>query len=156
QSKTDGLTVGQAAGDAIIALRAKDGFDTFVDFTPQSGPGQWQPTPPAYGEALDPQWATLQPFAMTSDSQFRPAGPPALTSQAWADAVNEVKGLGSATSTTRTADQTQIARFWADGIGTVTPPGQWNQIAEQIAQQQGDSLAADARLFAMLDIALGD
>src|SRR5207248_5219589 len=64
--------------------------------------------------------------------------------------------LGSATSTTRTADQTQIARFWADGAGTVTPAGHWNAIAEQIAQQRGDSLAADARLFAELNVAMGD
>jgi hypothetical protein len=156
QPKTDGLSVGQAAANALIALRAHDGYDTFVDFTPQLGPGQWQPTPPAYAEALDPQWATLTPFAMTSPSQFRPAGPPDLTSQQWADAANEVKSLGSATSTTRTADQTQIARFWADGSGTVTPAGHWNAIAEQIAQQQGDSLAADARLFAELNVALGD
>src|SRR5262249_51584350 len=139
QSKTDGLTVGQAAGDAIIALRANDGALNFVDFTPGSAPGDWQPTPPAFAEALDPQWATRTPFAMTSPDQSRRSGPPALTSQQWADAVNEVKGLGSATSTTRTADQTQIARFWADGSGSYTPPGHWNQIAAQVAQQQGDS-----------------
>jgi hypothetical protein len=156
QAQTDGLSVGQTVANAIIAMRAHDGYDTFVDFTPQSGVGQWQPTPPDYDQALDPQWATLQPFAMTSDSQFRPAGPPDLTSQAWANAVNETVSLGSATSTTRTADQTEIAHFWADGTGTATPPGQWNRIAETVAQQQGDSLDADARLFAELDVAMGD
>src|SRR5262249_8764201 len=58
--------------------------------------------------------------------------------------------------TTRTADQTQIAKFWNDGAGTYTPPGHWNAIAEQVAQQQGDSLAQDARLFAELNVSLGD
>jgi hypothetical protein len=155
-SKTDGIALGQAAGDALIALRAHDGFDQFVDYAPGSGPGVWQPTPPMYAEALLPQWATLQPFAMTSPDQFRPPGPPDLTSQAWADAFNDVKSLGSAESTVRTADQTQIARFWADGAGSYTPPGHWNQIAAQIAQQQDASLAEDARLFAALDVSMAD
>jgi PKD repeat protein len=156
QGKSDGIQLGQQSASAIIALRANDGWNKFVDYTPGSGPGVWQPTPPMYMEALDPQWATLTPFAMTSDSQFRPAGPPALSSQAWADAFNEVKSLGAADSTTRTGDQTQIARFWADGAGSYTPAGHWNEIAQQIAQQNGDSLSADARLFAELDIALAD
>jgi hypothetical protein len=160
QAKIDGMTVGQAAGNALIALRANDGWNTFVDFVPQSGPGQWQPTPPAYAEALDPQWAALVPFAMTGPSQFRPAGPPALDSSAWADAVNQVMSLGSSANATSTdpvvQGHVQIAHFWADGLGTVTPPGQWNRIAENLAQAQGDSLAADARLFAELDVALGD
>ena len=93
---------------------------------------------------------------MSSADQFRPAGPPALESQAYADALNEVKLLGSATGSTRTAEQTQIARFWADGAGTYTPPGHWNQIAEQVALAQGNSLSENARLFAQLDIALAD
>jgi hypothetical protein len=156
QSKTDGVALGQSAGNAIIALRANDGWNTFVDYVPGSGPGVWVPTAPMYMEALDPQWATVQPWTMTSPSQFRPAGPPALNSQAWADAVNETESLGSATSTTRTTDQTQIARFWSDGSGSYTPPGHWNQVAAQAAQQSGDSLAEDARLFATLDITLAD
>jgi hypothetical protein len=156
QSKTDGVTLGQTSGNAIIALRANDGWNKFVDYVPGSGPGAWVPTPPMYMEAMDPQWATMQPWTMISPSQFRPAGPPALDSQAWADAVNETESLGSATSTTRTADQTQIARFWADSSGSYTPPGHWDEIAQQAAQQSGDSLAEDARLFAILDITLAD
>jgi hypothetical protein len=156
QGQTDGITVGQVAGNAIIALRANDGWNKFVDYVPGSSPGAWVPTAPMYMEALDPQWATMQPWTMASPSPFRPAGPPALNSQAWADAFNETKSLGSATSTTRTADQTQIARFWADGSGSYTPAGHWNQIAAQAAQQAGDSLAEDARLFAELDITLAD
>src|SRR5262249_11259687 len=156
QAKTDGIALGQAAGDALIALRAHDGFDTFVDYSPGNLPGDWQPTPPMYAEALLPQWATLQPFAMISPDQFRPAGPPDLSSQAWADAFNDVKSLGRADSSTRTADQTQIARFWADGAGSYTPPGHWNQIAAQLAQRLGDSVAEDARLFAELNASLAD
>ena len=91
-------------------------------------------------KSIDPQWAHLTPFAMTSTDQFRPIAPPNLTSQTSAAAYNEVKSLGQSDSTTRTADQTEIARFWADGAGTYTPAGHWNQIARQIALQRGNSL----------------
>jgi hypothetical protein len=155
-AKTAGITVGQTVGGDIIALRAHDGFDTYVNYTPGTGPGVWQPTAPSYQDALLPQWATLQPFVMTSDNQFRPTAPPALDSQAWADAVNQVESLGAPDSTTRTADETQIARFWNDATGSYTPPGHWNAIAETVAQQQGDSLAEDAQLFAELDVTMGD
>ncbi len=93
---------------------------------------------------------------MTSPDQFAPPGPPSLTSQEWADAYNEVKTLGRFDSTARTADQTQIPRFWADNAGTSTPPGHWNNLAQQIAMAEGNSTADNARLFAMLDITLAD
>ncbi|MFI5455338.1 MAG: Ig-like domain-containing protein [Isosphaerales bacterium] len=156
QSKTDGMSVGQSVASAIIAMRANDGSTNYVAYTPGTAPDDWQPTAPAYMPAENPQWATLKPFAMTSDSQFRPGPPPALTSQEYADDVNYTLNIGSVNSTTRTADETQIAKFWNDGAGTYTPPGHWNAIAELVAQQQGDSLAQDARLFAELNIAEGD
>jgi hypothetical protein len=156
QPKTDGMAVGQSVANAIIAMRVSDGSTNFVDYTPNTAPGDWQPTAPMFMPAENPQWATLKPFAMTSDNQFRPGPPPALTSQEYATDVNLTLDLGAANSTTRTADETQIAKFWKDGAGTYTPPGHWNAIAEQVAQQQGDSLAQDARLFAELNIAEGD
>ncbi len=155
-SQTDGMAVGQSVASAIIAMRANDGSTNYVDYTPGMAPGDWQPTAPTYKPAENPQWATLKPFAMTSDSQFRPGPPPALGSQQYATDVNQALELGAVNSTTRTADETQIALFWKDGAGTYTPPGHWNAIAEQVAQQQGDSLAQDARLFAELNVALGD
>jgi len=98
--------------------------------------------------ALAPQWADLQPFVMDSAAEFRPAGPPALDSAEYAAAVNEIESLGQATGSTRTPEQTQIARFWSDGAGTYTPPGHWNQIAEEQARQHNNSLVQNARLFA--------
>lgn len=154
--ETQGVTLGQSIADTIIALRATDGWDDFVDYVPGTQPGRWQETAPMFDVALAPQWADLTPFALTSPDQFRPAGPPALTSQAYADAFNEVKALGSATGSTRTAEQTEIARFWADGLGTYTPPGHWNEIANDLALSQGNSLSANARLFAKLNLALAD
>ncbi len=156
QGTTDGETVGQAVGNAIIAMRANDGATNYVDFEPGTAPGDWQPTAPAYAPALDPQGANMTPWAMTSPSQFDPAGPPALTSQQWADAVNQVESLGAVNSTTRTAAQTTLAQFWNDGVGTDTPSGHWNAIAQTVAVQEGDSLADDARLFAELDVSMAD
>src|SRR4030095_16372076 len=92
----------------------------------------------------------------THASQFRPPGPPALNSEAWATAYNEVKALGAATNSTRTPDQSQIALFWADAAGTETPPGHWNSIAQNVARQSGNTLEQNARLFALLNIAMAD
>ena len=93
---------------------------------------------------------------MTASSQFRPPGPPVLSSARYAADVNEVKQLGAATNSARTAEQSQIAIFWADGAGTETPPGHWNSIAQEIAAAQGNTLEENARLFALLNLAMAD
>jgi hypothetical protein len=154
--KTDGIAFGKLVGNDILTLRSNDGSNTVVSYTPGTNVGDWQPTPPAYAAAALPQWGKVTPFGLTIGSQFRPAGPPALMSAEYATDFNQVKDLGSLTSTTRTADQTQIANFWADGSGTYTPPGHWNQIAQNVVATMGRSLVDNARLFALLDIALAD
>jgi hypothetical protein len=93
---------------------------------------------------------------MTSGSQFRPSGPPALEGAKYAEELNYVKEIGKSDSLTRTPDQTAIAQFWANGAGTFTPPGHWNQIAEETSSLTGQSLEDSARLFALLNIALAD
>lgn len=159
-----GVAVGETVAARILALRSTDGSTAVVAYTPGTDPGDWQLTPrpnPAGGElpglpALLPQWPNVTPFAMTSGDQFRPDGIPDLTSQEYADALNEVKDLGSKTSTTRTQDQTDIALYWANGAGTATPPGHLNVLAQTIAEAQGNTLTQNARLFALLNIALAD
>jgi len=93
---------------------------------------------------------------MTSGSQFRPPLTPALDSAEYATAFNEVKSLGRSDSTTRTTDQTQIANFWKDAAGTSYAFGHWNTIAQGVSAQRGLGLVADARLFALLNIATAD
>ena len=156
QAKTDGIAVGLSAADQIIALRSKDGTSTAVTFTPTTDPGDWVPTPPAFANALLPQWPKVDCFAMTSGSQFQPSGPPDLDSDKYADDLNFVKEIGAKDSLTRSPDQTAIAKFWADGANTFTPPGHWNQIAEQVSTLAENSLEENARLFAMLNIGLAD
>ena len=87
---------------------------------------------------------------------FRPNGPPALESAEYAAEYNEVKDLGAEDSEKRTEEQTQIARFWADGAGTVTPPGHWNVIAQDVGSARRNTMPQNARLFALLNVAMAD
>jgi membrane-associated phospholipid phosphatase len=156
-AKTAGIQVGQAAAQNILTARASDGSDKTVDYTPGTNPGDWQPTPPANGPAAFTQWPGVTPFALQSASQFRPSPPPALTSPDYTAAFDQVKDLGSFDSTTRTADQTEAALFWQ---GVATPNtgtvGLWNLVAQEVAVANSNSLAQNARLFALLDLAEAD
>jgi hypothetical protein len=156
QAENYGVALGQFAADLTLAWRSNDGASNAVCYTPGTEPGDWQPTPPGFLPALLPQWSDVTPFAITSSSQFRPDGPPALDSAEYAGEFNQVKELGSLNSTTRTAEQTEVAQFWADGSGSFTPPGHWNQIAESVSLAQKNTLSENARLFALLNIAEAD
>lgn len=156
QAENYGVALGQFTADLTLAWRSNDGANNAVSYTPGTEPGDWQPTPPGFLPALLPQWSDVTPFGLTSSSQFRPDGPPALDSAEYAREFNQVKELGSLNSTTRTAEQTEIALFWADGLGTFTPPGHWNQIAESVSLAQANTLSENARLFALLNIAEAD
>lgn len=151
-----GLTLGRYVAKEVLAWRAEDGADRAVRFTPKHGPGEWAPTPPAYAKPLAPHWPTLTCFALRRGFQFRADGPPKLTDKAYAVAFDEVKRLGGKDSKSRTAEQTEIALFWADGEGTVTPPGHWNRIAQAVSRDRRLSLDEKARLFALLNVALAD
>ena len=154
--KLAGIVWGEFVANQILAARANDGSDAIVEPPGGSGPGVWIPTPPAFLPYLLPQWGFVAPFAMNSSSQFRPPGPPSLDSEQYAADYNEVKALGAAVGSTRTEDQTEIALFWADGAGTETPPGHWNNIAQTIAGGRSNTLEQNARLFALLNIAMAD
>jgi PAP2 superfamily/Bacterial Ig-like domain len=157
QAETDGVTFGESIAARFLGWRKDDGSKTIVPYTPDTtNPAEWQPTAPSNAPALLPGWGGVKPFAMTSDTQFRPDAPPAMDSAQYASEYNQTKQIGSLNSTTRTADQTETALFWADGGGTYTPPGHWNQIAEQVTVKQNTSLIDNARLFAVLNISLAD
>ena len=155
-AKASGLALGQTVAGSMLTLRSADGSGAVVHYTPGTAPGAWRPTAPAYAPALLPQWPGVTPFAMTSGSQFRPSGPPSLTSAKYAADFNLTKEIGAKFSATRTVDQTEIASFWADGAGTATPPGHWNAIAQQVINTGGLSLEDSARLLALVNIAAAD
>jgi hypothetical protein len=152
QSIDLGLAWGQQVANDILAWRSSDGFNKpLPPVTGGLAPGQWRPTPPAFQSMVLPQVAAMLPYAIASPSQFRPAGPPALNSAQYAANFNETKTLGSATSSIRTAEQTLIANYWA-GNASVS----WNRVASSLAIANHTTLSENARLFAVMNLALGD
>jgi hypothetical protein len=151
-----GITLGKAVAEKTLAWRTPDREAERGKYTMDGGVGRWKPTAPKFAEPLLPGWGALPCFAMRGSAQFRPAGPPALNSEAFLNSFQQVKALGGVDSKVRTPEQTEIARFWEDGVGTVTPPGHWNRIAQDVAVRRGQSLAENARMFAMLNVALAD
>jgi hypothetical protein len=154
--KAFGKHLGLFTAERILAWRGGDGADRKATYDPQAAPGVWQRTPPDFAEPLLPHWPEVRPFAMDKNSPIRPKDPPRLSDAAYVQAFNEVKELGNAKSKVRTKDQTEIALFWADGAGTSSPPGHWNRIAQTVALDRGTTLAENARLFALLNVALAD
>ncbi|GAA3719958.1 vanadium-dependent haloperoxidase [Nonomuraea antimicrobica] len=149
RSKQRGIAVGSRTADAMITARENDG--AFGDQTWPVGtrPGQWRPTPPTY--ASDGAWvASLKPFLIPSASMFRTSGPPALTSKRYARDFNEVKTVGAANSTVRTADQTQAAIWWHD-----RHLAEW-EIKRQLVTTQRLNTLRTARMFVMVGMAEAD
>ena len=152
-----GIALGEQRADDILALRAHDGFN--VSPPPDWGspkPGVWRPTAPDLAPGLLPQWATMPPWTMRSPLQFRPPGPPPMTSPAWTGSLNMTQALGSANSAVRNAERTQIAFFWSDDDGTETPPGHWIDIAMGIAAAKHLNIVDEARLMGLMSTALAD
>src|SRR3989442_1337519 len=150
--KQQGIQVGLAVAARLIGMRANDGSAaTPQPFVPGNQPGNYQLTPPKFAAPVFTNWANVTPFVLNNAAQFRPGPPPAVTSQAYAQALNEVKSLGQNTSTTRTADQTVIAKFWAGPIWNT-----WNGIAENAALAHHTNLETTARLFAVLNLSFAD
>lgn len=147
---------GKAMAEAVLAMREGDGFDGTGTTHDGTAPGQWRPTPPNFQPAMHPQWATLEPFALTTPSQFRPAGPPGPGTAAFNAALATVASIGDAHSTIRTAEQTEIAHYWSDAIGTYAPAGHWNAITASLVAPQHLGLEAEAELFAELNVAIAD
>jgi hypothetical protein len=152
--------VGALAAANILALRADDGRFPLnpPPFLGKNDIGQWRPTPsllpgppPTLSPGLTPWVATVTPFTMHSDSQFRVGPPPDLASQQWADDYNETKTLGSLTSTTRTAEQTEIGYFWAD-----SGPILWQNALRYISGTYLHDTGETARMFALVEAAMAD
>jgi len=150
-AKAHGIAVGRRAATAILVARAQDGRDATVTYVPGAGPGVYVPTPPAFLAAQAPETPFVQPFFLKEASQFRPENPLSLSSDDWARDYNEVRALGAAVGSTRTPEQTDIARFWSDN-----PPLQWNRAWRALSVAKGLGLADNARYFAMLTSASAD
>ncbi|MFI6361054.1 vanadium-dependent haloperoxidase [Streptomyces sp. NPDC050743] len=151
--KQAGTAVGAAVARRLMSLRSNDGSSAKPPrFRAGDKASDYRPTPPVFPAPVFTNWGSVKPFVLTSGRQFRPAAPPAVSSAAYAAALNEVKDLGSKTSTTRTPDQTAAARFWAAApVWNV-----WNQIAQNLVTSQNASLDKAVKVFARLDLSLAD
>jgi hypothetical protein len=152
-----GARVGAAAARALLAQRANDGWNrTSAPYMLPSLPGYWQPVPPQNTAAGFAHYPDVSPFVIGSSRQFLVEAPPALTSERYATDFNEVKSLGSATSTTRTADQTLVARLFA-AVGTTTSiPGLWTNVTRDLARTRGMNALDASRFFALMSMAFHD
>jgi hypothetical protein len=152
-AKQQGIHYGERAADRLIDLRADDGRFAPVTFDPPVPlpPGVWRPTPPAFAPFFDPWMAKMRPLLLDSPSQFRPGPPPALTSQTYTEDFNEVKEVGSATSTVRTQEQTDTARF----IAPSTFPLVSSSLRDLAARYELD-ISESARLFAAVAMSSAD
>jgi hypothetical protein len=152
QARAAGIQVGAHAAAELLQTRATDGSAVTPPTYVSTGvAGDYRPTPPGFAAPVFTHWGAVTPFILRSASQFRPPPPAALTSQAYATAINEVHSLGQDTSTTRTPEQTTIANFWSAPIQNY-----WNSIAQDVALAHHDDIDETARTFALLDLGLAD
>lgn len=151
--KTMGILLGQVVADQVLALRSNDGANAQpIPYIFGTAPGAYQSTPPNFPK--QPQfthWSRVTPFALEGASQFRPGPPPALTSDSYTGALNEVKSLGIANSPTATADEALTGRFWNGAIQNY-----WNEIAQTASVANHLTTAENARLFALLNLSFAD
>ena len=146
-AKNAGIAVGEAAAQAILALRAGDAPDSGEAYRPFTEPGVYVPTVLPY--AL--QWSRRKPWTMTDAAQFRPGPPPALSSPAWARDYQEIKVLGGKNDARRTSEQTAVARFWES-----TAPHLYHGLARSVAESPGREVTDNARVFAAVSQATDD
>jgi hypothetical protein len=156
-----GFDFGVTVANQILAQRANDGVD-IAQFDPDKG-GYNETTERGAGSpTVLPNFGDVTPFAISSTDDFRPDGPPEYGSEEFIQDTEITRLLGgrSDTATTqslRTADQTEITQFWAlDRPDTFRPPGQWIELAQEVALDQGNSFEDNARLFAQLNVAMAD
>ena len=142
-AKQGGIAVGEAAAWSMIAARTGDGRFGPYRFPVGSAPGEWRPVLPEFVNDPNAWVAQVEPFLMKSPSQFRSRGPYDLDSRRYAREFEEVKQLGSDTSTARSADQTEAARFWSEGPIIMT------RLARDLSVRFRLSIADNARMFAM-------
>ncbi len=154
--KKEGIRVGREVADALLRWRQTDGADQQGQYYFSRKPGDWLPTSQFKEQPLLPLWGHVNPFCIKPLSHFSLAKPPKVSSEQYAEELELVYQLGGLDSAGRTPEQTQIAFFWADGPETTTPVGHWNEIAQGLAVQQRTSVVQNARLFALLNLAMAD
>jgi hypothetical protein len=148
-AKADGVALGKAAAEKMLALRRNDRMSEKISYAPKTGPGAWQLS--TNDNPVGPHWGLVAPFAIKSTQDFRFPGPPPLTSARYAQEFNEVKAVGAKHSTQRTAEQTAIALLWEP-----TSPLTYNAMLREMPELKQKSVADQARVFALMNMAGSD
>lgn len=158
KGENQGLDFGKYVAKKFLNLRKHDGASSGQgNYQHGHKTGDWVPTDEDHKKPITPKWGDVDPFTLLSADHFAPPAPPAVSSTEYTLAYLQVKSLGDLDSTTRTEDQTEIASFWAyDRPGLGTPVTLYNQIVATIAQQEGNDLMENARLFALANFAMAD
>jgi hypothetical protein len=146
-ARSQGVAIGERAAAELLSRRLDDGATRPEAYRPHTTPGAYVPT----AAAAVPQWAQRKPWLMDDAAQFRPAESPNLTSEQWTRDFNEVKAFGARGSTQRSAEQTEVARFWDYSL-----PAVYHGVLRSVALQPGRDLARNARLFATSAQAMDD
>jgi len=142
-----GTRLGEAVARKMVESRAMDGASDADSYRPKTKPGQYIPT----ATMVCSTWPNMRPFALASPSQFRPCPPPALKSREWAADYNEIKELGGKTSSKRSAQQTEIARFWL-----MVGPQAYHPLARQLVLEHHLDVIDSARFMALFAVTLAD
>jgi PAP2 superfamily len=147
--RSAGIALGTTVATAVLARRADDSAAAGAreSYRPSTTPGLYVPT----ATPVASQWPQRRPWLMSSASQFRPAPPPALSSSIWLRDLNEVKALGARTGSTRSVEQTAIARFWETTLPTI-----YHSLIRNVAALPGREVTQNARLFAAVTQAADD
>lgn len=159
QAKTDGIALGQATAAAVLAARVNDGDNSPSGYIPSDQPGHWRSDPLNPGQTpYADYYGIVRPFVIANPADYAAPPLPPMTSAEYTASFNEVKAYGAKNSTVRTEDQKQIGIYWgydgAPGLGV--PPRLYNQVARTLAEQQGNTQSQNARMFAMVNIAMID
>jgi membrane-associated phospholipid phosphatase len=153
KDKAEGMRIGKEVADRILALRSNDGSNAApIPFVFEDTPGSYQSTPPNFpNQPQFTHWSNVTPFALDHAGRFRPGPPPAITSDRYADALNQVRLLGIVNSVDATPDEALTGRFWNGAIQNY-----WNEIAQTAATAHNLTTAQNARLFALLNATIAD
>lgn len=146
-----GLSLGRREAQAVLSARKSDGASRAASFGPGSKQGEYRPTPPDLTPAFMAQWGGVKPFALASAAQFRPGPPPAVDGERARADVEAVRALGAEKGASRDEEQTEVARFWYEN----SVQG-WNRITRTVAEARGLGLHDEARLFALVNLAIAD
>jgi hypothetical protein len=151
QASARGLQAGRQAAAINLAKRRDDGASRDVKYVAGTKDGEYRPTPPDFTAAAFAQWGAIRPFVLASASQFRPAPPLDPKSARARTEIDEVRVIGGEKSSARTAEQSEISRYWYES----SPQG-WNRIARGVAVDHGLDEWDSARLLALVNFAMAD